>query len=36
MKSAQVAEKNNRIADGIKGQSVLTNVVDIVKNIPMD
>lgn len=36
MRSARTAEENNCVVDGIKGKSVLTNVVDLVRNIPID
>ncbi len=36
MKAAEDAEKKKTIIDGIKGKSVLTNVVDLVAGVPMD
>ena len=36
LRSAQIAEKEGGVIDGIKGPSVLSNVVDLVKSIPMD
>lgn len=36
LKSAENAEQTKRVDAGIKGKSVLTDTVDLVKNIPID